>query len=80
MQPTKERWAWPWVAPTFTCSVRTTGRVEGENSVNKKFGNTKTSLFQLVKSLIEHADEQEEHEQLAVHSVRPSFFLHIDPY
>ena len=76
MQPTKERWAWPWVAPTFTCGVRTTGRVEGENSVNKKFGNSKTSLFQLVKSLIERADKQEEHEQLAVRSVRPLLLLH----
>jgi hypothetical protein len=76
MQPTKERWAWPWVAPTFTCGVRTTGRVEGENSVNKRLGNTKTSLYELVKSLIERAEEQMEHEQLAVRSVRPSLLHH----
>jgi hypothetical protein len=76
MQPNKERWAWPCLAPSFTCGVRTTGRVEGENSVNKRFGNSKTSLFELVKSLIEHADEQMELEQLAVRSVRTPLLLH----
>jgi hypothetical protein len=65
MELTQEWWAWPWLAPIFTCGVRTTGHMEGENGVNKKFGNTKTSLFQLVKCLMERSDKQITHEQLA---------------
>ena len=70
LEPTKERWAWHWTATRFTCGVRTSGRVESENRVNKMFGNPKSSLFSLVKTLIEHSDEQMEQEQLAAREVR----------
>ena len=76
MQPAKEQQAWPWLAPSFTCGIWTTGHVEGETSMNKRFGNSKTSLFELVKNLMERADEQMEHEQLAVRNVRTPLFLH----
>jgi hypothetical protein len=68
--PTRERWAWAWVSTRFTCGVRTSGRVEGENRVNKLFSDLKTGLFDLVEKLIQRSDEQYENEQLAVHQVR----------
>jgi hypothetical protein len=74
LEPTKERWAWAWTVTRFTCGVRTSGRVESENRVNKMFGNTKSSLFSLVKNLIERSDEQVEQEQLI--GVPPSFLYH----
>jgi hypothetical protein len=70
MEPTKECWAWHWTATRFTCGVRTSGCVESENRVNKMFGNTKCSLFSLVKNLIKCSDEQVEQEQLAARQVR----------
>jgi hypothetical protein len=67
--PTRERWAWAWVSTRFTCGVRTSGRVESENKVNKLLGNTKTTLFDLVKKLMERTEEQEALEQLSVRAV-----------
>jgi hypothetical protein len=76
--PTRERWAWTWVSTRFTCGVRTSGRVESENKVNKLLGNTKTTLFDLVKKLIERAEEQAELEQLSAREVRCNFY-HLCP-
>jgi hypothetical protein len=67
--PTRDRWAWPWVSTRFTCGVRTSGRVESENRVNKLFANTKTGFFDLVKKLIQCSDDQDEMEQLAAREV-----------
>jgi hypothetical protein len=64
LYPTRERWAWAWVATRFTCAVRTSGRVESENRVNKLFGNTKTSFSDLTKALISRADDQVASERL----------------
>ena len=69
LEPTKERWGWAWILTNFTCGVKTTGRVECENRISKRFGNVKTSLFNLVKHLIERGDEQDEQEQLTVRKV-----------
>jgi hypothetical protein len=46
------------------------GQVESENRVNKLFGNTKTSFFDLIKAPIARADNQVEAEQLATIKVR----------
>jgi MULE transposase domain len=73
LYPTRERWGWPWVAGRFTCAVRTSGRVESEHRVNKSFGNTKTSFFDLVKSLIERSDSQAEDERLS--AIKVSHFF-----
>ena len=65
LYPVKERWAWAWISACFTCGVRTSGRVECENRVNKLFGNTKTSVYKLVKALIERVHQQKEDEKLS---------------
>ena len=70
LYPTRERWAWPWVSPRFTCAVRTSGRVESENRVNKLFGNTKTSFFDLTQALISRTEDQAEAKRLAAIKVR----------
>lgn len=67
--PTRERWAWAWVSARFSCGVRTSGRVESENRVNKLFGNSKTTLFGLVKELIHRSDDQDTNEKLAARQV-----------
>ena len=71
LYPTRERWGWPWLAGRFTCAVRTSGRVESEHRVNKTFGNTKTSFYELIKALIQRADDQGENEQLNTIKVGP---------
>jgi hypothetical protein len=72
--PSRERWAWYSVSTQFTCGVRTTGRVESEHAVNRLLGDTKTGLCELVKRLLRRADEQVEHEQLAIRKVSRTFF------
>ena len=62
--PDRERWAWTHVATRFTCGVRTSGRVEGENSVNKTLGNVKTTVYSLCMKLIERAEAQQGNEAL----------------
>jgi hypothetical protein len=54
--------------------VRTTGRVESENAVNKLLGDTKTGLCDLVKKLLRRAEEQVEQEHLSVWKVRLNVF------
>jgi hypothetical protein len=44
--------------------------VESENKVNKLFGNTKTSFFDLTKALISRAEDQDHAERLAAIKVR----------
>lgn len=70
--PTRERWAWAWVSARFSCGVRTSGRVESENRVNKLFGNSKTTLFGLVKELIHHSDDQDTNKKLSARKVHSS--------
>ena len=68
--PDREHWAWCFVAPRFTCGVRTSGRVEGENSVNKQLGDLKTSVYELVMKLITRSEAQGDLEAMLVRSVR----------
>ncbi|KAJ7016380.1 hypothetical protein C8F04DRAFT_1345415 [Mycena alexandri] len=52
------RWAWAWVSNIFTAGVRTNGRVETENRVNKVFGGPKKTLFQLFNALNTRTEQQ----------------------
>ncbi|KAG2740233.1 hypothetical protein P692DRAFT_20753620, partial [Suillus brevipes Sb2] len=54
----RERWAWAWVSHIFTAGIRTNGRVEVENRINKVFGGPKKTLLQLFNSLNERTDGQ----------------------
>ncbi|KAF8813319.1 hypothetical protein BYT27DRAFT_7081362, partial [Phlegmacium glaucopus] len=51
LYPCRERWAWPWVSSKFTAGVRTNGRVEVENRMNKELGNAKATCKQLFDGL-----------------------------
>jgi len=44
--------------------VRTSGRVEGENRINKLLGDSKTTAYELVMRLIEQSDAQADMEAL----------------
>ena len=68
--PKHERWAWCYVTTEFTCGIRTSGRLEVENRINKEFGNTKTPVSTLIDRLITQANEQENNNTLQDHRVR----------
>jgi hypothetical protein len=67
--PDRERWAWTYVSTRFTCGVRTSGRVEGENRINKSLGDTKTSIHDLCMNLIKRAEGQEDDEAFRIRNV-----------
>ncbi|KAJ6482220.1 hypothetical protein C8R47DRAFT_982076, partial [Mycena vitilis] len=46
------------ISNVFTAGVRTTGRVEGENRINKAIGGPKKSLLQLFNGLNERSEDQ----------------------
>jgi hypothetical protein len=66
----RERWAWAWVSHIFTAGIRTNGRVEVENRINKVFGGPKKTLLQLFNSLNERTDGQTVQEMVRVREVR----------
>ena len=72
--PDRERWAWTYVATRYTCGARTSGRVEGENRINKLLGDSKTTAYELVTRLIEWSNAQTDLEALQVREVRGSTF------
>ncbi|KAG9028240.1 hypothetical protein FS837_003938 [Tulasnella sp. UAMH 9824] len=51
--PVRQCWAWAWVSCRFTAGIRTNGRVESENRVNKLLGGPKVSFSTLIDHLIE---------------------------
>jgi hypothetical protein len=64
--PDRKRWAWTFVATRYTCGVRTSGRVEGENRVNKLLGDSKTSAYDLLMNLIQRSQAQHDLEALHI--------------
>jgi hypothetical protein len=56
LYPCRSQWAWAWVSNIFTAGVRTTGRVEGENRINKAIGGPKKTMLQLFKGLNERSE------------------------
>jgi hypothetical protein len=69
LYPCRERWAWAWISHVFTAGVRTNGRVEAENRVNKVFGGLKKTLLQLFDSLNKRTNGQTAKEMTAVWQV-----------
>ncbi|KAJ7440880.1 hypothetical protein FB451DRAFT_1442806, partial [Mycena latifolia] len=53
LYPCRSHWAWAWISNIFTAGVRTTGRVEGENRINKMIGGPKKTILQLFNGLNE---------------------------
>jgi len=53
LYPSRRQWAWAYTSFKFTCGIRTNGRVEGENRVNKLIGGPKKSLKNLFDGLNE---------------------------
>lgn len=72
LYPCRDRWAWAWawVSTQFTAGIRTNGRVEAENRVNKGFGGPKVSAYQLFQRLLGRLDDQNQVEQIGVCEVR----------
>ncbi|KAJ7696331.1 hypothetical protein B0H14DRAFT_2418532 [Mycena olivaceomarginata] len=62
LYPCRQRWAWAWISSTFTAGVRTTGRVESENRVNKVIGGPKKTLLQLFDGLNNRTNDQTEND------------------
>lgn len=69
LYPCRDRWAWAWVSTVFMAGIRTNGRVEAENRVNKLFGGPKVSGYQLFQRLLGRLDEQTQGEQIGVREV-----------
>ena len=68
--PVKERWGRAWVGMKFTCGLRTNGRSESEQAINKSLGGPKVSLSTLAKRLNEHVLNQDEQYRRSIHEVR----------
>ncbi|KAJ7821487.1 hypothetical protein B0H13DRAFT_1920679 [Mycena leptocephala] len=58
LYPCRARWAWAWISNVFTAGVRTTGRVEGENRINKAIGGPKKTFLQLFNGLNQRTEDQ----------------------
>ena len=67
--PCRSQWAWAYTSFQFTCGIRTNGRVEGENWVNKLIGGPKKSAIQLFNGLNECTKGQGVQEMIRVHDV-----------
>ncbi|KAH7903945.1 hypothetical protein BJ138DRAFT_1167358 [Hygrophoropsis aurantiaca] len=75
----RERWAWAWVSHVFTAGVRTNGRVESENRVNKALGGPKKPLLHLFNSLNERTNGQTVQEMIRVReSSRRQHNFHLE--
>ena len=69
----RDRWAWAWISTIFTAGIRTNGRVEAENRVNKAIGGPKKTLFQLFNALNDRTSTQADSDMIRVREV--SFFI-----
>lgn len=74
LYPCREQWAWAWISYVFTGGVRTNGRVEGENRVNKFLGGPKVSFLQLFNGLNDRSAAQTAKEATAVRQVCTTLF------
>lgn len=80
LYPCRQRWAWAWVSHMFTAGIRTNGRLEVENRINKQLGGPKKTALQLVQALNERTNEQSQKERenirevyLALHNLSATF-------
>jgi len=73
LYPCRSQWAWAYTSFQFTCGVRTNGRVEGENRVNKIIGGPKKSAMQLFNGLNEHTSGQGVQDMIRVRDVSHFF-------
>ena len=73
----REKWAWAWVSSKFTAGIRTNGRIEVENRVNKQFGGPKSTCFQLFKALNERTKGQEVDDMIRVRDVCQPFIRNL---
>lgn len=65
----RSHWAWAWVSNIFTGGVRTTGRAEGENRINKIIGGPKKTFLQLFEGLNQRSQDQSTKELVQVREV-----------
>lgn len=65
----RTQWAWAFTSFQFTCGVRTNGRAEGENRVNKTIGGPKKSIYHLYEGLNERTVGQSVQDMIRVQEV-----------
>lgn len=70
LYPIWSRWAWAWVSTRFTAGVRTNGRCEVENRINKLLGGPKVPFTTLFDRLNARTDEQTARDLIATRQVR----------
>lgn len=58
LYPSRRLWAWAWVGKEFTAGIRTNGRVEAENRINKALGGPKKTFLELFNALNKRTLEQ----------------------
>ena len=75
LYPSREQWAWAWVSSIFTAGIRTNGRCEVENRINKTIGGPKKTLFQLFNGLNDRTDGQSAQEMVRVRDVHSNLRL-----
>jgi hypothetical protein len=73
LYPCRFQWAWAFTSFQFTCGVRTSGRVEVENRVNKIIGGAKKGAKQLFDGLNERTDGQSLDDMIRARDVCVSF-------
>lgn len=77
LYPCRQRWAYAWVGTVFTAGVRTTGRMESENRVNKAIGGPKKSIFQLYDGLNVRTNDQTQLDLISQRQVCVSYMCYI---
>lgn len=77
LYPCRAQWAWAWISNVFTAGVRTTGRVEGENRINKAIGGPKKTFLQLFNGLNQRTEEQTNKDLIQVRQVSFNLFLYL---
>lgn len=74
--PVRHKWAWYSVSRINTLGMRTSGRVEREQRINKLLGDSKTPLNALVPALNDHVlDQQAKFERSRRHVRQPCVAL-----
>jgi hypothetical protein len=69
LYPIRQHWAFAWVSLRFTAGIRTNGRVEVENQINKELGGPKVNLHQLFQRLNKRTLEQSANDMICVREV-----------
>lgn len=75
LYPCREKWAWAWIATKFSAGVKTNGRAEAENRINKIIGHPKKTLLEVFTGLNKRTEDQTAIDLISVRDVsEPGLF------